>query len=280
MNSFGQAILSDGAYRTLVLLVHEHSRIRLGSDKQPMLANRLARRLRTLGLDSYDAYCDLLQSGEGEDEIGHLVDLISTNHTRFFREPEHFTAITASILPEWVPRLQASQSALRVWSSACSSGEEPYSLAIVLSEYFRSHPAVEWQVDASDISRRMLEQAEDGIYSSERVEPASPELVRRYFQKGIGVRTGCCRVKDELRQRVHFHHLNLFQAVYPVGPAYHVIFCRNVMIYFDPPSRAIAVQRLTTHLAPGGYLIIGHSESLMGVRHDLEPVRHGIYRRP
>lgn len=273
------AALSAAAYGTLVRLVHEHSRIRLGPDKQSMLANRLSRRLRGLGLESYDAYCALLESTSGTEEIGNLVDLISTNHTRFFREPEHFAALTNRMLPELVPRLQAEGSSLRVWSAAASSGEEPYTLAIVVAEYFRGHPSVDWRIDASDISRRMLEHAREGIYDLTRVESASPDLVRRYFQKGVGARAGACRIQPSLRHHVHFHHLNLFQTSYPVPAPQHVIFCRNVMIYFDPPSRAALVQRMTQHLAPGGYLVVGHSESLLGIRHPLESLRHGIYRR-
>lgn len=134
MEAYLTATLSSEAYRNLAALVYQHSRIRLGPDKQPMLANRLRKRLRTLGLPSYDAYCDVLASGNGPGEIEHLVDLISTNHTRFFREPDHFTFLAERILPEWTPRLAAEGSPLRVWSAAASSGEEPYTLAIVLTE--------------------------------------------------------------------------------------------------------------------------------------------------
>ena len=274
------AKLSAGAYRTLADLVYQHSRIRLGSDKQPMLANRLRKRLRALGLTTYDEYCDVLHSARGPDEIEQLVDLISTNHTRFFREPEHFNFLTGRILPDLVSRLAAEGSPLRIWCAAASSGEEPYTLAIVLSEYFREHFSVEWQIDASDISHRMLEHAGQGIYPLDTRHALAPDLLRRYFQRGVNVRSGKCRVKAELRRRVHFQRINLFQAEYPVPREQHVIFCRNVMIYFDPPSRATLVQKLTRQLAPGGYLFIGHSESLMGIRHELESVRQSVFRKP
>ncbi|HRI14086.1 MAG TPA: CheR family methyltransferase [Verrucomicrobiota bacterium] len=279
MDPFFTATLSAAAYRTLVALVYQHSRIRLGADKQPMLANRLRKRLRVLGLTSFDEYCALLESRAGADEIGQLVDLISTNHTKFFREPEHFAFLTSRILPELTPRLIARQSPLRVWSAAAASGEEPFTLAIVLAEYFREHPSLDWLVEASDISQRMLAHAQQGIYRLDHGQWASPDLLKRYFQKGFGPRAGTCRVKPELQHRVRFHRVNLFQAEYPIPRDQHVIFCRNVMIYFDPPSRATLVQKLTKQLAHGGYLIIGHSESLLGVRHDLESVRQGIYRR-
>jgi chemotaxis protein methyltransferase CheR len=274
------ARLSAEAYRTLASLVHQHSHIRLGPDKQPMLANRLRKRLRTLGLSSYDEYCALLRSAQGPNEIEQLVDLITTNHTRFFREPEHFNFLTARILPDLVSHVAAEGSPLRIWCAAGSSGEEPYTLAIVLAEYFREHPSVEWHIEASDISHRMLEHAQRGIYPLDARHVLAPELLRRYFQRGVNVRAGQCRVKTELRQRVHFQRINLFQPEYPVARDQHVILCRNVMIYFDPPSRATLVQKLSRQLAPGGYLFIGHSESLLGVRHDLESVRQSVFRKP
>jgi chemotaxis protein methyltransferase CheR len=280
MHASFTAALSAGAYRTLVALVYQHSHIRLGPDKQPMLANRLRKRLRALGLVSYDDYCAVLRSAQGPDEIEQLVDLISTNHTRFFREPEHFTFLTGRILPGLLPRLAAEGSSLRVWSAAASSGEEPYTLAMVLAEYFGAQAAVDWRVEASDISHRMLDQAQRGIYRLDARHGLPPELLRRYFQRGVGARDGTCRAKAELRQRVRFQHINLFQAEYPVSRDQHVIFCRNVMIYFDPASRAALVQKLTRQLAPGGFLVIGHSESLMGIRHDLESVRQSVFRKP
>jgi chemotaxis protein methyltransferase CheR len=280
MHASFTATLSAAAYRTLADLIYQHSRIRLGPEKQPMLANRLRKRLRSLGLTTYDEYCGVLHSAQGPDEIEQLVDLISTNHTRFFREPEHFSFLTGRILPDLVSRLAAEGSSLRIWSAAASSGEEPYTLAIVLAEYFREHPLVEWLIEASDISHHMLEHAEQGIYPLDTWHTLEPELLRRYFQRGVGVRSGKCRVKAELRRRVRFQRINLFQAEYPVAREQHVIFCRNVMIYFDPPSRATLVQKLSRQLAPGGYLFIGHSESLMGIRHDLESVRQSVFRKP
>src|SRR6476619_7604511 len=257
---------SGKAYRILVDLVYEHSRIRLGADKQTLLANRLQKRLRMLGLKSYDDYCAVLESPEGSKEIEELVDLISTNHTKFFREPDHFSFLVNRALPALIPRLVSARSPLRLWSEAASSGEEPYTMAIVVAEHLRAYPPLEWQITASDISRRMLAHAQQGIYRMDAVQTVPSELLKRYFQKGIGVRTGTWRI-------------NLFHAAYPVARKQHVIFCRNVMIYFDPSSRAIVVQRLTQHLSQGGYLVVGHSESLLGTRNCLQPVRQGIYQR-
>lgn len=280
MHASFTASLSAEAYRTLVELIYQHSRIHLGPDKKSMLANRLRKRLRALGLSSYDDYCAVLRSAQGPDEIEQLVDLISTNHTRFFREPEHFTLLTGRLLPELLPQLAAEGSPLRVWSAAASSGEEPYTLAIVLSEYFRERPSLDWLLEASDISHRMLAEAERGVYPLDSRHALPPELLKRYFQRGVGAQEGTCRVKAELRRRVRHQRINLFQAEYPVAKDQHVIFCRNVMIYFDPASRANLVHKLTRQLARGGFLVIGHAESLMGIRHDLEPVRQSVFRKP
>lgn len=271
--------VSGKAYRILTDLVYEHSRIRLGAEKQTLLANRLQKRLRTLGLTSYDDYCAVLQSDDGAQEIEELVDLISTNHTRFFREPNHFSFLANRVLPALVPRLITSGSTLRLWSAAASSGEEPYTIAIVVAEHTRTCPSLDWQITASDISRRMLGHAQKGIYQMDSVESVPPELLRRYFQKGIGVRAGTCRIKREVQEHVRFERINLFQAEYPMLPNQHVIFCRNVMIYFDPPSRASAVQRLIRQLSPGGYLVVGNAESLLGINHGLQQIQQGIYQR-
>jgi len=271
---------SGKAYRILTELVYEHSRIRLGADKQMLLTNRLQKRLRALGLESYDDYCAILQSPGGAEEIEELVDLISTNHTKFFREPNHFSFLANRVLPALIPRLVASRSPLRLWSAAASSGEEPYTMAIVVAEYLRAYSSLDWEITASDISRRMLSQAQQGIYRMDSVQSVPPELLRRYFQKGFGRRAGTCRIKPELKERLRFERINIFQVDYPVFPKQHVIFCRNVMIYFDPPSRATAVQRLTRQLSPGGYLVVGNSESLLGINHGLQPIQQGIYKRP
>lgn len=271
--------ISPEAYDFIAGRVYAHSRIRLGDDKQALVTGRLGKRLRQLGLDSFDAYCEFLDSDRGVQEIGPLVDLISTNHTHFFRESEHLDYLRDQILGEWVPQLILRGESFRFWSAACSSGEEPYTVAIVLAEYARKHGAYQWQVEASDISSRVLETAQQGIYPEERVKVPEPELLPRYFQKGTGSNAGLYRVKDALRQSVRFHRLNLLQASYPVPPIQHVIFCRNVMIYFDNPTQQELVSKLVAHLSPGGNFVVGHSESLIGINHGLRQIKPGIYRK-
>ena len=205
-----EAPLSAQAYDFLANLVYERSRIRLGSDKQSLVAGRLAQRLRSLGLSDYEQYCSLLISPDGENEVGELIDLISTNHTHFFREPSHFEALSQHILPALADRAIAAQRPLRIWCAAASSGEEAYSIAIVLAEYCRAHPSLAWHVDASDISMRMLQRCRVGTYEAAKVNLPAPDMLGRYFQRGFGEREGYYRVKSELRRHVTVQYMNLF----------------------------------------------------------------------
>lgn len=272
--------LSPAAYDFLAALVYDRSRIRLGPDKQSLVAGRLGRRIQTLGCSSFEDYCRLLASPEGSEEIGDLIDLISTNHTQFFREAAHFDILGQRVLPELARTAIAAGRDVRVWSAAAASGEEAYSLAIALAEFARSRPGFAWTVHASDISRRMLDRCRMGIYESEKVVLPAHDLLPRYFQRGHGEREGFYRVKPDLRRLVSVEHVNLFQNSYPLPRGLDVIFCRNVMIYFDVDSRRELVERLYEQLAPGGHLFVGHSESLLGLRHRFKTAWPGVYVRP
>jgi len=269
--------LSPRAYAFLANLVHDRSRIQLGPDRQALVAGRLARRLRELGLSGYDDYCRLLESSAAEEEVERLIEMIATNHTHFFREPAHFDILAREVLPRLAAERRGA-GPLAVWSAAASSGEEPYTLAIVLAEFAAARPGLAWRVHASDISRRMLDQCRAAIYEAEKVVLPDEALLHRHFLRGFGEREGFYRVKPELRGRVSVDRINLFQPAYPLTPGLDVIFCRNVMIYFDRASRQELLDRLTTMLAPGGHLFVGHAESLLDLRHELEPVRPSVYR--
>jgi len=273
-----ETTISPRVYSFIAGLVYEKSRIHLGMDKHSLVVSRLRKRLGQLGLGTFEEYCDLLRQGDPA-ELGMLVDLISTNHTQFFREIEHFRYLENTLLPELAKRCEAKAQPARIWSAACSSGEEPYSIAITLAEFARSRPSFQWSVEATDISSRMLQRAQEGVYRQDDLRLPDPTWMKRYFQKGRGDYEGYCRAKPELRERIAFHHLNLFGAQYPVASGVHVIFCRNVMIYFDPPTQQELVSRLVNHLAPGGWLLVGHSESLLAVAHLLRRVKPSIYQR-
>jgi len=274
------ARLSGEDFDFLCRLIYQKSRIRLGPDKRTLVASRLAKRLRQLQLADYNEYCQLLRSPAGEEELQFLIDRISTNHTHFFREIKHFDFLREKVLPRRQASSNGRREIFRVWSAACSSGEEPYSLAVHLSEHLAPARSNAWDIEASDISTRVLEIAERGIYQEDKVSGISQELLRRHFQRGTREWEGQYRVKDELRQRVHFHHLNLLENNYPFTTPFDVILCRNVMIYFDRPTQEALVGYLAGWLSPGGYLMVGHSESLSGIRHSLKMVQPAVYAKP
>lgn len=271
------ATLEDSDFRFLCQLIYERSRISLGPDKRMLVVSRLAKRLRQLKLSNYAEYCDRLRSPAGGEELQFLIDHISTNHTHFFREIKHFEFLENKFLPAWQASPAGRSGPLRVWSAASSTGEEAYTIAIHLSEHLAAAATKAWQIEGTDISTRVLDVARQGIYETDRLTGVSAELVRRYFQKGAGDRDGQFRVKADLRERTHFRHLNLLEPPYPFEQAFHLIFCRNVMIYFDRPTQESLVAHLTDFLAPGGYLLVGHSESLGNIKHKLKLVQPAIY---
>jgi chemotaxis protein methyltransferase CheR len=276
-----QPVLTDADYAGIAKIVYEHSRISLGAGKKELVASRLGKRLRVLGCRSYRDYRQVLEGLEGGEEINQLVDAISTNHTFFFREKKHFEFLEQAVLPEF-HRVSAFRrdGCFRVWSAASSTGEEPYSIAMTLAMHGDRHPGFRWSMECTDISRTAVESAREGIYPNERTAEMDPLTRKRFFQRGIGSQSGKCRVKSELRDRIAWHVVNLFQEAYPFDGRFHVIFCRNVMIYFDRPSQEWLVQRLAGMLVPGGYLKVGHSESLANIRHGLVTVQPAVYRKP
>ncbi len=271
--------MRDSEYDFIRNLVYERSRIQLGSDKRELVSARLGKRLRATSLSSITDYCTLLQGPKAEEELSHLIDAISTNHTFFFREASHFDFIRQQVVPEMLARHKTERwPRFYAWSAASSSGEEGYSLAITLSECLQN-TGWGWHIEATDISHRILAKAEAGIYREDVVGKMPPAMVKACFQRGIGPQEGNYRVKPALRQGLSFHQLNLLEGEPPFRDPFHVIFCRNVMIYFDRQTQEELVNKLTRRLVPGGYLLVGHSESLTGIRHSLQMIRPATYRR-
>lgn len=273
----GEMQLAEADYDFICRLVYEKSRISLGRDKKILVTSRLAKRLRQLKLDGYHQYCELLRSPAGGEELRNLIDRISTNHTHFFRETKHFDFLREKLLPQWQADPRSRGSVFRVWSAASSTGEEPYTIAIHLAENLGPAEAGAWEIEATDISTRVLDIARKGVYDADRLSSMSHDLVRRHFQKGMGEWEGQFRIKNDLRGRVQFHHLNLLEPPYPFTQPFQVIFCRNVMIYFDRPTQEALVSHLAEKLVPGGYLFVGHSESLSGIKHSLKLVQPAVY---
>lgn len=267
--------IPDACYEHIRKIVYEHSRINLGTNKRELVQSRLAKRLRTLGLPSYESYLDFLD--RNADELEQLINSISTNHTFFFREPQHFDFMERVALPRFVA--SHPKTPFRVWSSASSSGEEAYTIAIVLSEYFRQHGNHPWQIQCTDISSKILSSAQQAIYREDRLEKIPKDVLRRYFQRGENKWAGHYRVKQILREHVNFRLQNLLKPPYPFDFQFNIIFCRNVMIYFDRPTQEELVNHLARFLIPGGFLMIGHSESLTGVRHPYQNVQPAIYQK-
>jgi chemotaxis protein methyltransferase CheR len=273
--------MRDSDYDFIRELVYNHSRINLGPDKKELVSARLGKRLRATNITSISDYCRFLQEKESGDELAHLIDAISTNHTYFFRENEHFDFLVNTALPELGKRRTAERwPRCNVWSAACSSGEEPYSIAITLSQCLGASGAWPWRIEATDISHRILQRARIGIYREEAIKKVPAQLLRAHFQKGFGPQDGNYRVKPHLIEGVTFRQLNLLEGALPFTEPFQIIFCRNVMIYFDRATQTELVNKLARSLVPGGYLFVGHSESLSGIKHPLVMVKPAIYQRP
>jgi chemotaxis protein methyltransferase CheR len=252
-------------------LIHQQAGISLAPIKQDMVYSRLARRLRALGLATFAEYLSLLETGDPQ-EWETFVNSLTTNLTSFFREAHHFDILRK--------HLQAAHHRpLRIWCSAASTGEEPYSLAITACETFDTlSPSVE--ILASDIDTNVLATAQRGVYPMERVERLSAERLQRFFLKGSGAQVGYARVRPELQRLITFTRINLLDPRWPVRESLDVIFCRNVMIYFDKPTQEAVINKLCRNLVPGGYLFVGHSESLAGLNLPVACIGPAIYRKP
>lgn len=271
--------ISSADYEFIRKVIYEETRIDLGENKRELVTARLSKRTRALGIGSIGAYCDLLRKDPKGGEFYNLIDAISTNHTFFFREVNHFNFLNQTLLPQFCDGQLGNSRSLKVWSCACSTGEEPYSVAITLAEYLRDRPDIHWEIQCSDISTRVLDFASKAIYDQNRLQHVQADWRRRHFQKGEKQMKGYYRIQPNLRKQLQFQRLNLFER-FPWNEKFQIIFCRNVMIYFDRETQEDLVGRLAQYLVPGGYLFIGHAESLAGVRHPYETIKPAIYRLP
>jgi chemotaxis protein methyltransferase CheR len=263
--------ISDQEFSQFQGLIHKLAGIYLSPAKKALVCGRLAKRLSEYQLSSYGEYFDLLTSRRHTAELQVAVDLLTTNETYFFREPKHFDFMRTEILARHKPG-----RSFRVWSAACSSGEEPYSIAMVLADHFGESP---WEVVATDISTRVLDRARTGHYPMERTSGISREHLSRYCLKGVGSQENSLLVDHKLRSRVNFMQVNLNQPLPALGE-FDLIFLRNVMIYFDQETKRQVMQRLLPLLRPGGHFMISHSESLNGVVDTLQALAPSIYRKP
>lgn len=270
--------ISARQFKALAELIQLETGINIKSSKQTMLEGRLRRRARALAVGSIGDYCNLVLAGDlGGNELEHLINAVTTNKTDFFREPAHFDYLTNTVLPLYA---EESCRQIRCWSAACSTGAEPYTLAMLLDDFATRSRGMDYRVIATDIDTDVLATAVKGIYPREQVEPVPAHLRRRYVLEPKDPSREEIRIAPELRRRVAFGRLNLIDEANSIDETFHLIFCRNVLIYFDKKTQEDVVLRLCEKLLPGGYLFLGHSESITGFRHNLTQVAGTVFRRP
>lgn len=263
-------VLGEAEFERFRHFIHARAGISLAPHKRQMVSARLQRRLRQLGLRSFGGYLDRLAEPGHDQERQHLVDLLTTNETYFYREPAHFDYLLEQILPTYRGR------PMRVWSAACSSGEEVYTLAMVLAEGLGFG---QWEILGTDISTRMLEQARAALYPLERAKRLPRDWLSKYCLKGVRTQSGNLLVDPRLRARVRLDQHNLMQPLIP-RRTFDLVFLRNVLIYFERSTKQRVIDALSHSIAPGGYLIISHVESLQGIETNLRVVRPSIFRKP
>lgn len=273
--------LSDRDFKRVVLYIETTAGIQLPDAKRYLVEGRLNKRLRTLGYNDFSDYLDYaLETPEGQKELDELVDAITTNKTDFYREKDHFDFMQTHIIePLATQRDIGWKRPLRVWSAACSSGEEPYTLAIELKEAQRRYPGFKFEIIASDISRSSLKTAKQGIYPEERIQPVPLTIRQRYFLRGRDAYQGTVKMDKELRETIQFGVFNLLSGNFSSVGYFDLIFCRNVMIYFSHEDRRKLINDLISALNPGGYLFVGHAESLNGLSHEIAQQIPTVYRK-
>ncbi|HET7329496.1 protein-glutamate O-methyltransferase [Dyella sp.] len=273
----GGPLLGDAEFQFLRDFVYRHCGIALSEQKRQLVQGRLLRRLRALGLKEFASYCELLRK-DPDAELGELASAISTNVTAFFREMHHYDLLVEQLLPRWLEEKKHG-GRLRIWSAGCATGEEPYALAMVLAEALeRTGSHVDARILATDLSPQALEHAQAGMYALDRMEGVSTERRRRWFLRGEGQYEGYACVHQRLRELVTIQPLNLLHD-WPMRGPFDAIFCRNVVIYFDKPTKQRLFERYAGLLVPGGYLFLGHSESMHGLSDAFDLVGRTVYRK-
>jgi chemotaxis protein methyltransferase CheR len=273
--------LRQSDFRRLAAFIQDYAGIKMPTSKITMLEGRLRHRVRDTGATSLADYCQTLFEQDGlQDEAVHLIDAVTTNKTDFFREPQHFRLLARSILRTLLADRHAGEwGRVKLWSCACSTGAEPYTLAMVLADWCEHHHGLRVSIMATDLSTEVLAVARRAIYPEAMATAVPAEFRHRYLLRSRDTSRHLVRIVPELRSWVEFSRLNLMDPEYPVDHNFDVIFCRNVLIYFDKPTQRAVLERLSQHLRPGGFLFLGHSESLAGMTLSLRPVANTVLRR-
>jgi chemotaxis protein methyltransferase CheR len=272
--------MSDRTFKRLGTYIHSEFGIKMPDTKKTMLQARLQKRLRALQIASYEDYFDYVHSSEGEDEIVHMIDAVSTNKTDFFREPAHFDYLTNTALPELIrQRPAAVRRPFTFWSAGCSTGEEPYTMAMVMNEFAEQNPDFHFNILATDISATVLKQARDAVYSENSVQPVPYALRKKYLLRSKNSNKKLVRIVSQLRSCVQFGRLNFMDDSFGLRGPIDTIFCRNVIIYFDRPTQEKLLNKFYDHLVPGGYIFMGHSETLAGMDVPFVSAAPTVYRK-
>lgn len=268
--------ISARNFERLARYIYDYSGIKMPSSKRTMLEGRLRRRLRHTGHATFDDYCDhLFDGGLNGGETVFLIDAVTTNKTDFFREPRHFDFMAERVLPEY---LAAGQRRIRAWSAACSTGAEPYTMAMVMQRFADEHGGPDFHILGTDLSTEVLEAALRGVYANEMLAPVPAEM-RCWVMPARDSRRREARIHPSLRAKLSLARLNLMDDSYAVGEPFDLIMCRNVLIYFDKPTQARVLKRLCDRLKRGGFLFIGHSESITGIDLPLTTVANTVFRK-
>jgi len=267
--------ISDNNFRRFSKLIHESCGINLHDGKKELVRARLGKRMREIGCNSFNKYFHIINDDPTGEELVKMLDAVSTNLTSFFREEKHFQFMKEKVFPSYKKN---KSEKLRFWSAGCSSGEEPYSLAIWLRENLSDNNSTDIKIIATDISTKVLSMADRGVYPTKTIEKIPKYQLRKYFQCGVNSQKGFYRVKQEIKDLVEFRRQNLM-ASFNFGFRFDVIFCRNVMIYFNKESREVLIRRATDCLREGGYLMVGHAESLTAIEHRLKYVQPSVYQK-
>jgi len=273
--------LSEKDFIRLSGFIQQHYGLKLPLSKKFMLEGRLRKRMRYINESSFRGYCDYVFTHNGiKEELPFMIDVVTTHKTDFFREPSHFVFLANTAIPELIKfRGNGGREKIQAWSSACSTGEEPYTMAMVMNEVSHKQFGIDFTILATDISTEVLRRAEQAVYEVEKIDPVPMAMRKKYLLKSRDPSRGIVRITPELREKVTFSRLNLMDGSYPVPKGIHIIFCRNVLIYFDTATQEKIVQQFCQHLAPGGYLFVGHAETLNKLNLPLQYVAPTVYRK-
>ncbi|PKP10478.1 MAG: chemotaxis protein CheR [Bacteroidetes bacterium HGW-Bacteroidetes-4] len=272
-----RSTLSDKEFTQLSNFIQTNYGIKMPPAKKIVLQGRLQKRLRELQIPDFKSYVEYVFSKGGENEIIHMMDVVSTNKTDFYREPVHFEFLEKELLPMLAQN--KTRGVIKVWSAGCSSGEEPYTLAIVLQEFKEKNPGFDYHILATDISTQVLQQGANAVYKEDKIAIIPNHLKKKYFLRSKNRELSQVRVVKNLRDKLSFQRLNFMDTTYHINDSFDIIFCRNALIYFERPNQEIVINKLVNKLKPDGYFFLGHSESITNMHVPLKSVKPTIFKK-